>query len=89
MRSALSALAHMVAMAAIVATLVYLPAGVLTALIFRLLGIPFVVWLTFGGALHAAIGLLAWWLLIFVSACGYAAWVFPWGDKALTWRGGK
>ena len=43
---------------------------------------------TFGGAVHPALGLLLWWLLVFAAACGYAAWLFPWGDKDFGWPGG-
>ena len=89
MRSALAAFAQLAVMAAVVATLAYLPLGAMLALILFLSGIPFEVQLTFGGALHAALGLLVWWVVFFAGACGYAAWVFPWGDKAIGWPGTK
>ena len=65
-------------MAAIVATLTYFPLGIASALILPQLGITFDALLTFGGAMHFVFGLLLWWLLTFVGACGYAAWMFPW-----------
>lgn len=80
-RSALAAVSQMAVMAAIVATLVYLPVCIVLALILRALGISFEASLTLGAALHPALGLLVWWLFVFVGACGFAAWVFPWGDK--------
>lgn len=83
----LRALSQVAVMAAIVATLVYLPLGVLVALALRLSGVPFDAMLTFGGELHAALGLLVWWLFAFAGACGYAAWVFPWGDRVFSWPG--
>ena len=72
----------MAVMAAVVATLVCLPLGAMLALILRLVGVPFDIQLTFDGSLHAALGLLAWWVVFFIGACGYAAWAFPWGDQA-------
>lgn len=81
----LRALSQVAVMAAIVATLVYLPLGVLLAIVLGLSGVPFHAMLTFGGELHAALGLLVWWLFAFAGACGYAAWVFPWGDRVFSW----
>lgn len=89
MRSVLTTLSQVAVMAAIVATLAYLPLGVLLALTLRLFGIPLDALLTFGGALNAVLGLLAWWLFAFAGACAYAAWVFPWGDKVLAWPSRK
>lgn len=86
-RLLLRALSQVAVMAAIVATLVYLPLGALVALALRLSGVPFDAMLTFGGELHAALGLLVWWLFAFAGACGYAAWMFPWGDKVFSWPG--
>jgi hypothetical protein len=78
----LAALPQMAVMAAIVATLVYLPAVVALALISRAAGISFDAWLTLDAALHPALGLLAWWLVVFVGSCGYVACEFPWGDRS-------
>jgi len=83
MRPALTALSQMAVMAAIVATLVYVPLAAALGLVLFLIDVPYEALLTFGGALHTVLGLLAWWALVFGGACGYAAWVFPWGDKAL------
>jgi hypothetical protein len=68
-------------MAGVVATLVYFPLGIALALLLPLLGITFDSLLTFGGAVHFVSGLLLWWLATFAGACGYAAWMFPWGEK--------
>ncbi|MGH8515313.1 MAG: hypothetical protein ACREV8_15505 [Gammaproteobacteria bacterium] len=76
-------LSQVAVMAGVVATLVYFPLGIALALILPLLGIAtFDALLTFGGAMHFVLGLLLWWLLTFAGACGYAAWMFPWGEKA-------
>lgn len=72
-------------MAAIVATLVYFPLGLALALALRIAGVSVHAWLTFGGALHAFLGLVAWWLLFFVASCVYAACFFPWDEKVLGW----
>lgn len=87
LRSALTALSQMIVMAAIVATLVYLPVCIVLALILHAAGISFANLLTLGGALHPALGLVVWWLFVFVGACAYAATVFPWGDKVFGWPG--
>jgi len=67
-------------MAAIVATLLYGPVGLVLALALALFGISFQAALTFGGAVGTFLGLAAWWLLAFASACVYAAFTFPWDD---------
>ena len=74
-------LSQFAVMTGIVATLVYFPLGIALALILHPLGITFDALLTFGGAMHFVFGLLAWWLLTFAGACGYAACMFPWGDS--------
>jgi hypothetical protein len=84
-RSVLTALSQMTVMAAIVATLVYLPVCAAVALILSACGISFAAWVTLGGTLHPALGLLTWWLFVFVGSCGYAAWLFPWGDEVFGW----
>jgi hypothetical protein len=89
MRGTLSAVLHVATMAAIVATLVYLPMGLVVALVAALFGVSFHALVTFGGALNAVLGLLAWWLFAFAGACTYAAWVFPWGDKVFAWPSRK
>ena len=89
MRTALKALSQMAVMAAIIATLTYLPLGVVLALVVRLVGMPLDVLLTLGGTVHATLGLLLGWRLVFAGACGYAAWLFPWGDKVFGWPGGE
>jgi len=79
----------MTVMAAIIATLAYVPLGVVLALALGMVGVPLDALLTFGGTVHAALGLLLGWLLVFTGACGYAAWLFPWGDEVFGWPGGE
>lgn len=67
-------------MAAIVATLLYWPAGLAIALLVTLLGKSPIVFITFGGAVNTFFGLLAWWLAACVLAVAYAAWAFPWDN---------
>ena len=68
-------------MAAIVATLLYCPAGLVLALLLALFGVSFQAALTFGGSLNTFAGLAAWWLLAFVAACVYSVWSFPWDTE--------
>jgi hypothetical protein len=84
-----TSLSQMALMGAIVATLLYFPAGLALALVLVLFGVSFGDIVTFGGALATPLGLFAWWLLAFVAACIYAAWAFPWSDPALGWPGKK
>ena len=74
-------------MAAVVATLVYLPVCVALALALRVFGISFEAWITLGKLLHPAVGLVVWWLFVFLGSCAYAAWLYPWGDKVFGWPG--
>ena len=70
-------------MAAIVTTMLCVPAGVLLAALLMLFGVPLTALVTFGGALHPVLGLMAWWVLFLVPALVYSAWVLPWvpGDS--------
>jgi len=72
-------------MAAVVATLLYLPSGVALGLASRLLAVPLAGFLSFGGALNLFVALAVWWLLFFAGALIYAACLFPWGDEVLGW----
>ena len=76
-----SVLSKFAVMAAIVATLTYVPVCLAAALVFRMLGRSIEGILSFGGALHVVLGVLAWWLIFFAAACAYAAWMYPWEDQ--------
>jgi hypothetical protein len=68
-------------MAAVVASLVYWPAGILVALACALIGVSPQAILTFGGGMGTLYGMLGWWLILFVLSLPYAAWFFPWDAK--------
>lgn len=73
-------------MAAIVASLLYVPLGALVALVAYVFGVPLSAVMTFGGALNNVfLGLLVWWLVVFAGAYVYAAFAFPWKEKVLGW----
>ena len=71
-----SALAQVVTMAAVVATLVYLPLGGALVLLLWLFGVSLESVVSFGGAVHPALGLLIWWSISFVCYCAYSAWTY-------------
>jgi hypothetical protein len=68
-------------MAAIVATMLCVPAGALLAALLLPFGISPSVIVTFGGALHPVLGLVAWWAICFIPAVTYAAFVLPWSPQ--------
>jgi hypothetical protein len=79
MRRLSQSLGKMVVMAAIVATLLLCPVGILLAVLsFGLLGTSLHAFVTFGGTLTAFQGVLAWWIVHFVPALAYAAYALPW-----------
>ena len=61
-------------MAAIVATLAYLPVGALVAILaFGAFDVPLHSLLTFGGQIHIVAGLVVWWGIAYLPALLYAA----------------
>jgi hypothetical protein len=73
-------------MAAIVASLLYVPLGALVALVLYAFAVPLGALMTFGGAFNSMFfGFLAWWLVVFAGACVYGVFAFPWKDKELGW----
>jgi hypothetical protein len=81
----LASLSQVAVMAAIVATLFYVPAGLLITLVVRIIGFPLDAFVTFGGAFNTFVGLIVWWLLAFAGACAYAAFTFPWHEEVMAW----
>ncbi|TAK86479.1 MAG: hypothetical protein EPO20_07475 [Betaproteobacteria bacterium] len=72
----------MIVMAAIVASALYVPvAGLLALLAFVLFGVSLREFVTFGGALGALDGLVAWWVLMLLPALVYAASMMPWAPR--------
>ena len=61
-------------MAAIVATLAYLPIGALVAIVaFGAFDVPLRSLLTLGGHIHIVPGLALWWGIVYLPALLYAA----------------
>jgi hypothetical protein len=82
MRSVWTSISQQMVMAAIVATLLWLPVGALLAwLCFGVLGISVHAFVTFGDALNRFQGVLAWWALGFLAALAYAGFLLPWDRK--------
>jgi hypothetical protein len=79
------AVSQVAVIGAVVATLFYVPAALIVALVLRLAGVSLAGVATFGGFFNTFFGLFAWWLIAFGAACIYAACAFPWGDKVLAW----
>ena len=59
-------------MSVIVATILVVPLGALVALGCLIVGVSPLTVLTFGGALHAAEGVIAWWMIAVLPAAVYA-----------------
>lgn len=76
---------QLVVMAALVATIMYVPCTLPLAIAFRLAGVPFATFVTFGGVFNLLFGLVAWWVVVFAGACIYAVCLFPHDDKVLGW----
>jgi hypothetical protein len=75
-----TALVQMVAVAAVIATMVYFPLGIALASGLALWGISPDELVTFGGAFNRIAGLLAWWLIVFAPTLVYAGLAFPWAE---------
>jgi hypothetical protein len=68
-------------MAAVVATLAYLPLGGALVLLLWPFGVSLESVVSFDGAVHPALGLLIWWSISFVCSCAYAAWTYASADR--------
>ena len=68
-------------MATIVTTLFWVPLAAVLAGVLFLVGSSLLALVTFGGALNAFLGAAAWWLIGFLPALGYAAYVMPWEGR--------
>jgi len=69
-------------MAVVVDSALFFPLGGLLALLaFALFGISLQSFVTFGGFFGAPQGLIAWWAILLVPSCVYAAYVMPWHAK--------
>lgn len=76
-----ASLTQAVVVAIVVATILYVPAGLVLAVVLTPFGISLQALATFGGRLELFPGLVAWWLIVLVPALVYTAFMFPWGGK--------
>jgi hypothetical protein len=75
-----SSIGRLCVMGAVVATLWVPVAALIAGLAIVLLDLPIRVVVTFGDRIHAAPGLVLWWLIVFLPALVYAAVFMPsWG----------
>ena len=80
MKLVLRSLPQMLVMTGVVTTALYVPVvAVLALLAIGLFDVPLRSFVTFGGALGAVAGLVAWWVVLFVPALAYSAFMMPWG----------
>lgn len=71
-------LPQMILMAALVATLLWVPLGAALALFcYFVLGVPVEGFITFAGRFNAFVGILAWWALAFLASLIYSAFCMP------------
>lgn len=82
-----SAIGRLCVMAAVVATLWYPIGALLAGLASVALDFPIRVLVTFGDRIHAAAGLVAWWLILCLPALAYAAVFMPSWGKTTTGTG--
>jgi len=82
-----SAIGRLCVMAAIVATLWFPVAALIAGLASVLLDIPIRVVVTFGDRIHAAAGLVLWWLILWLPALAYSAVFMPSWGKTTTATG--
>jgi hypothetical protein len=82
MQRVLRNLPQMLVMAGVVTTALYVPVMAVLALgAVTLFGLPLRAFVTFGEALGAVAGLVAWWIILFVPALVYSACMMPWGAR--------
>ena len=65
-------------MAAIVTTMLFLPAAVLLAGLLFLVDVSLPAFATFNGVLNAYLGVAAWWIIAFLPTAAYSVYVMPW-----------
>jgi hypothetical protein len=82
-----SAIGRLCVMAAIVATICFPVAALIAGLASVLLDFPIRIPVTFGDRIHAAAGLVLWWLILFLPALAYSAVFMPSWGKTTTATG--
>jgi hypothetical protein len=68
-------------MAAIVTTMLYVPAAALLAGLCLLAGVSIAAFFTFGGAVHPVAGMIAWWAIFFVPVAVYSGFIVHAGGR--------
>jgi hypothetical protein len=68
-------------MAAILTTMLYVPAAALLAVLGLLAGVAISSFVSFGGVLHPVAGLFAWWAIFYLPAAVYSGFIVPWGGR--------
>ena len=74
-------------MAAVVATICFPVGALIAGLASFLLDFPMRILVTFGDRIHAAAGLVLWWLIVCLPALAYAAVFMPSWGKTTTATG--
>jgi hypothetical protein len=69
-------------LAAIVTTMLFLPAAVLLAGLLFLVGVSLHAFATFNGVFNAYQGVAAWWMIAFLPTLAYSVYVMPWERRA-------
>ena len=72
---------EVVMLAAIVTTMLFLPAAVLLAGLFYLVGVSLHAFATFNGVLNAYQGVAVWWLIALLPTLAYSVYAMPWERK--------
>ena len=82
-----SSIGRLFVIAAIVATICFPVAALIAGLASVLVDIPIRVLVTFGDRIHAAAGLVLWWLILCLPALAYSAVFMPSWGKTTTATG--
>jgi hypothetical protein len=69
---------EVVMLAAIVTTMLFVPAAAMLAGLLFLIGVSLSAFTTFNGLLNGWQGTAAWWTIAFLPALAYSVYVMPW-----------
>ena len=68
-------------MAAILTTMLYVPAAGLLAAVGLIAGVSLASFASFGGSFHPVAGLFAWWAIFYVPIAVYSGFMVPWDGR--------
>ena len=68
-------------LAAIVTTMLFVPAAAMLAALLFLVGVSLHAFATFDGVLNAYTGVAAWWMIAFLPTLAYSVYVMPWDRR--------